>query len=103
MRAGLDGGLPERTEVVYVSPLKALSNDIQRNLADPLAGLNALAESNGTPLPDIRVAVRTGDTPASQRQAMAKRPPHVLITTPESLYILLTSESGRRALRGYAP
>ena len=100
VRAGLDGGLPERTEVVYVSPLKALSNDIERNLADPLAGINALAEADGTPLPEIRVAVRTGDTPASQRQAMAKRPPHVLITTPESLYILLTSESGRRALRG---
>ena len=100
VRQGLDGGLPERTQVVYVSPLKALSNDIERNLADPLAGMNALAESSGTPLPEIRVAVRTGDTPASQRQAMAKRPPHVLITTPESLYILLTSESGRRGLRG---
>ena len=100
VRAGLDGGLPERTEVVYVSPLKALSNDIERNLADPLAGITALAESNGTPLPEIRAAVRTGDTPASQRRAMAKRPPHMLITTPESLYILLTSESGRKALRG---
>ena len=97
---GLAGELPERTEVVYVSPLKALSNDIQRNLADPLAGIHALAEAAGTPLPDIRVAVRTGDTPASQRQAMAKRPPHILITTPESLYILLTSESGRRGLGG---
>ena len=100
VRVGLDGGLPERTEVVYVSPLKALSNDIQRNLADPLEGIEALAESSGTPLPEIRVAVRTGDTPASQRQAMAKRPPHILITTPESLYILLTSKSGREALRG---
>ena len=100
VRAGLNDGLPERTEIVYVSPLKALSNDIQRNLADPLAGINSLAEANGTPLPEIRVGVRTGDTPASQRQAMAKRPPHVLITTPESLYILLTSESGRRGLRG---
>ena len=100
VRAGLDGGLPERTEVVYVSPLKALSNDIQRNLADPLEGIKSLAESSGTPLPEIRVAVRTGDTPASQRQAMAKRPPHILITTPESLYILLTSKSGREALRG---
>ena len=100
VRAGLDGGLPERTEVVYVSPLKALSNDIRRNLADPLAGITALAQSDGTPLPEIRAAVRTGDTLASQRQAMAKRPPHVLITTPESLYILLTSESGRKALRG---
>ena len=100
VRAGLNDGLPERTEIVYVSPLKALSNDIQRNLAEPLAGINSLAEANGTPLPEIRVGVRTGDTPASQRQAMAKRPPHVLITTPESLYILLTSQSGRRALQG---
>ena len=100
VRAGLDGGLPDRTEVVYVSPLKALSNDIERNLNEPLAGIAALAESAGAPLPEIRVAVRTGDTPQSRRQAMAKRPPHVLITTPESLYILLTSESGRRALEG---
>ena len=100
VRTGLNGGLADRTEVVYVSPLKALSNDIQRNLADPLAAIKALAEGNGTPLPEIRVAVRTGDTPASQRQAMAKLPPHVLITTPESLYILLTSRSGRRGLRG---
>ena len=100
VRAGLDDGLPDRTEVVYVSPLKALSNDIERNLNEPLAGIAALAESAGTPLPEIRVAVRTGDTPQSRRQAMAKRPPHVLITTPESLYILLTSESGRRALEG---
>ena len=100
VRDGLDGGLPERTQVVYVSPLKALSNDIQRNLADPLAEINALAESMGTPLPEIRVAVRTGDTSASQRQAMVKRPPHILITTPESLYILLTSKSGRENLRG---
>ena len=100
VRAGLNGGLPDTTEVVYVSPLKALSNDIQRNLADPLAGINALAEEGGTPLPEIRVGVRTGDTPPAQRQAMAKRPPHVLITTPESLYILLTSKSGREGLRG---
>lgn len=100
VRAGLDGGLPERTQVVYVSPLKALSNDIQRNLADPLAGIAALSVAEGTPLPEIRVAVRTGDTSPSQRAAMAKRPPHILITTPESLYILLTSQSGRKALRG---
>ena len=100
VRDALNGGLPQRTDVVYVSPLKALSNDIQRNLADPLSGINALADESGTPLEAIRVAVRTGDTPPSQRQAMAKRPPHILITTPESLYILLSSESGRRALRG---
>ncbi len=100
VRAGLNGGLPERTEVVYVSPLKALSNDIQRNLADPLDGIRELAEAHGTPLPEIKVGVRTGDTPQSERTAMAKRPPNILITTPESLYILLTSESGRRGLQG---
>ena len=100
VRQGLNGGLRDGTQVVYVSPLKALSNDIQRNLADPLSGINALAEAEGTPLPEISVAVRTGDTPASQRQKMAKRPPHILITTPESLYILLTSESGRKGLQG---
>ena len=100
VRAGLDGGLPERTEVVYVSPLKALSNDVQRNLAVPLEGIAALAEAQGTPLPEIRVAVRTGDTPQRERSLMAKNPPQILITTPESLFILLTSESGRRALRG---
>ena len=100
VRAGLDGGLPERTEVVYVSPLKALSNDVQRNLSVPLEGIAALAEAHGTPLPEIRVAVRTGDTPQRERSLMAKNPPQVLITTPESLFILLTSESGRRALRG---
>ena len=100
VRAGLDGGLPERTEVVYVSPLKALSNDVQRNLSVPLEGIAELAEAHGTPLPEIRVAVRTGDTPQRERTLMAKQPPHILITTPESLFILLTSESGRRGLRG---
>ena len=100
VRAGLDGGLPERTEVVYVSPLKALSNDVQRNLSVPLEGIAGLAEAHGTPLPEIRVAVRTGDTPQRERALMAKQPPHILITTPESLFILLTSESGRRGLRG---
>ena len=92
--------MPQTTQVVYVSPLKALSNDIHKNLGEPLAGIAALAEEMGTPLPEIRTAVRTGDTLASERQAMAKRPPHILITTPESLFILLTSESGRKALAG---
>jgi ATP-dependent Lhr-like helicase len=100
VRSGLEGDLPDTTQVVYVSPLKALSNDIQKNLAAPLKEIQALAEEMGTPLPAIRTAVRTGDTPASERQKMAKRPPHILITTPESLYILLTSESGRRGLKG---
>ena len=103
VRAGLespDQPGPERTEVLYVSPLKALSNDVHRNLTEPLREMRDLAESRGTPFPEVRVAVRTGDTSAAERQAMAKRPPHILITTPESLYILLTSESGRRALSG---
>ena len=95
-----EGGLPDSTQVVYVSPLKALSNDIERNLAQPLAEIAALAGEMGVELPEIRIAVRTGDTPAKDRQAMAKRPPHILITTPESLYLLLTSKSGRNGLRG---
>ena len=99
VRQGMDTGLPDGTQVVYVSPLKALSNDIQKNLATPLAEIAALAEETGTPIPQITTAVRTGDTPASERQKLAKRPPHILITTPESLYILLTSESGRRGLK----
>ena len=99
VKAGLDDGLPDTTQVVYVSPLKALSNDIHRNLSVPLQEIGEMAERNGTPLPEIRVAVRTGDTSPSQRQAMAKQPPHILITTPESLYILLTSKSGRQSLR----
>jgi ATP-dependent Lhr-like helicase len=99
MRQALDGTLPDETEVVYVSPLKALSNDIRRNLAVPLTEINELALAKGDrPLP-IRVAVRTGDTPAAQRQAMLRRPPHILVTTPESLYLLLTSAKGRNALR----
>jgi ATP-dependent Lhr-like helicase len=93
------GALLDATQVVYVSPLKALSNDIQKNLEAPLAELRARAEAEGLPAPDIRVAVRTGDTPASARQAMLKRPPHLVVTTPETLYILLTSEGGRRMLR----
>ena len=99
VRQGLENGeLPDATQVVYVSPLKALSNDIHRNLEQPLAEINTLAQELGTPLPEIRVAVRTGDTTAKERALHAKRPPHVLITTPESLFILLTSERGRRAL-----
>ena len=99
VRQGMETHLPDATQVVYVSPLKALSNDIQKNLATPLEEIAALAEETGTPIPQITTAVRTGDTPASERQKLAKRPPHILITTPESLYILLTSESGRRGLK----
>ncbi len=97
---GLDSGLEDVTQIVYVSPLKALSNDIERNLAGPLAEITVKAEGMGVPAPEIRVGLRTGDTKASQRQSMAKRPPHILITTPESLYILLTSKSGRQGLKG---
>ena len=100
VRQGLEGDLPDTTQVVYVSPLKALSNDIQKNLAAPLEEIAALASEKGESLPEIRVGLRTGDTPQSERQKMAKNPPHILITTPESLYILLTSGSGRRGLKG---
>ena len=100
VRMRIQEGLPETTQVVYVSPLKALSNDIHKNLVTPLKEIAALAEEMGVPFPEIRTAVRTGDTKASERQRMAKRPPHILITTPESLYILLTSQSGRRGLAG---
>ena len=96
---GNEAGLADATQVVYVSPLKALANDIQRNLLAPLEEIRALAEEMGQPLPEIRVAVRTGDTPQKERTLHARRPPHVFITTPESLYILLTSERGRHALK----
>ena len=98
VRSAMGGKLEDRTSVVYVSPLKALSNDIQKNLWEPLRAIRQLAEERGTPLPEIRVAVRTGDTPAKERESMRRRPPHILITTPESLYILLTVESSRRYL-----
>ena len=97
--AGLAGQLDDRVEVVYVSPLKALSNDIGRNLEAPLAELEQLAFERGMPAPGIRTAVRTGDTPAWEREQMVRRPPHILVTTPESLFILLTAERSRAALR----
>jgi len=87
--------LTDETRVLYVSPLRALANDVQKNLLGPLAEMRAADPS----LPDVRVLVRTGDTPQSERAAMAKRPPHILVTTPESLYLLLTSDSGRAMLR----
>jgi ATP-dependent Lhr-like helicase len=99
VRAGVEGGgLTDETHIVYVSPLKALSNDIQRNLESPIAGIRAELEVLGLPDVDIRTFVRTGDTPQSERTAMRKRPPHIVVTTPESLYILLGSESGRKML-----
>ncbi len=97
-REGVEADLPDETQVVYVSPLKALSNDIRKNLQEPLAGIRALfGETNGCEI-DVRAEVRTGDTTAAQRQALIKKPPHILVTTPESLYLLLTSDSGRRML-----
>ena len=97
-REGVEEELADETQVVYVSPLKALSNDIRKNLQEPLAGIRALlGETNGTEI-DVRAEVRTGDTTAAQRQALIKKPPHILVTTPESLYLLLTSDSGRRML-----
>jgi ATP-dependent Lhr-like helicase len=110
-REGVQAELPDETQVIYVSPLKALSNDIRKNLQEPLAGIRALLhETEGRPPSvaaatygaaseiDVRAEVRTGDTTAAQRQALIKKPPHILVTTPESLYLLLTSESGRRML-----
>jgi ATP-dependent Lhr-like helicase len=91
-------GLPDETRVVYVSPLKALSNDIHRNLEAPLAGIRDELAVLGLPAVDIRTFVRTGDTPQHERRASAKRPPHIVVTTPESLYILMGSESGRQML-----
>ena len=94
----LNGKLEDRTQVVYVSPLKALSNDIHRNLQVPLKGIKALLEQHGYPHAGIRAMVRTGDTPATERAKMVRTPPHVLVTTPESLYLLLTSNGGREML-----
>ena len=99
VRQGLKGELPDETQVVYVSPLKALSNDIQRNLEAPLAGITEALRAQGLPQTEIRTWVRTGDTPQGERDRMRRRPPHIIVTTPESLYILLGSESGRAMLK----
>ncbi len=98
VRQGLGGTLRDETQVVYVSPLKALSNDIRKNLDAPLCGIRAVLREQGLGDVDIRTWVRTGDTPAGERQRMGRRPPHIVVTTPESLYVLLGSESGRRML-----
>jgi ATP-dependent helicase Lhr and Lhr-like helicase len=98
IRQGLSGTLADETQIVYVSPLKALSNDIHRNLEVPLAGISEQLLGRGLPEVDIRTWVRTGDTPPAERERMRRRPPHILVTTPESLYVLLGSESGRRML-----
>src|ERR1035437_6405677 len=98
VRKALDGSLHDRTEVLYVSPLKALGNDIQKNLDGPLSEILALAAERGLLMPEIRTAVRTGDTLMKERRDMLKRPPHILVTTPESLYILLTANGSRAIL-----
>src|SRR5215204_5756735 len=92
---GLQAPLANAVHLLYVSPLKALNNDVQRNLELPLAQLKQRFEAAGERFPEIRVAVRTGDTPASARARMLRKTPHILITTPESLHILLTSVRGR--------
>jgi ATP-dependent helicase Lhr and Lhr-like helicase len=99
VRAARKGALANETEVLYVSPLKALSNDVHKNLEIPLAEISALAAQQGIPFSTIRTAVRTGDTPASERQQMGKHRPHILVTTPESLYILLTAAKSREMLK----
>ncbi|MGH7797107.1 MAG: DEAD/DEAH box helicase [Candidatus Binatia bacterium] len=99
VRQGLEGRLKDETQVVYVSPLKALSNDIQRNLEAPLAGIRTALRDRGLPDVEIRTAVRTGDTSSGERNRMWRKPPHIVVTTPESLYVLLGSESGRTMLK----
>ncbi len=99
VRKALAGDLHDRTEVLYVSPLKALGNDIQKNLEIPLGEILQMAGESGLLMPQIRTAVRTGDTLMHERRAMLKCPPHILVTTPESFYILLTAEKSRAILR----
>ena len=98
VKEGLERGLPDETRVLYISPLKALSNDIQKNLQLPLIGIRDCLLEHGLPDVDVRAWVRTGDTPQWERQKAARTPPHIMVTTPESAYILLTSDSGRRML-----
>ena len=99
VREARTGTLADEIRVVYVSPLKALSNDVRKNLEVPLTEIRELAAARGVKLAEIRTATRTGDTPAWERQQMGRKPPHVLVTTPESLYILMTAEKSRAALR----
>ncbi|CDZ78552.1 putative DEAD-box ATP-dependent RNA helicase [Legionella massiliensis] len=98
VRQALAGNLGRQTEVLYVSPLKALTNDVQKNLLEPLSEIQQLAKDQGYSMEEIEVAVRTGDTLARDRQAMLKKPPHILVTTPESFYLLLTAEKSRAML-----
>lgn len=99
IRQSESGGLPDHTEIVYVSPLKALSNDIARNLEEPLLEMGDIAAELGLDFPEIRVGLRTGDTPQAERQGMVRNPPHILVTTPESLYLMTTARRSRSILR----
>lgn len=98
VKKSIAGTLENNIQIVYISPLKALSNDIQRNLQFPLKGITEELKAKGFPDPNISAMVRTGDTPAAERTEMLKRPPHILVTTPESIYLLLTSVNGRKML-----
>ncbi len=98
-KQALNCELDDHMQVLYVSPLKALSNDIQKNLQKPLAEIGQMALQDGLLMPELRVLVRTGDTPMADRQQMLKRPPHILVTTPESFFILLTADKSRRLLQ----
>lgn len=98
-REAVAGTLGDTPRVLYVSPLKALSNDIDKNLAEPLAGVHSALAESGIDAPPIRSAVRTGDTPQKTRRAMLTAPPHILVSTPETFYVLLGSESGRAMLK----
>src|SRR5262249_20431656 len=99
IKEGTEQPLPDEVRVLYVSPLKALSADIHKNLAEPRRGIRQAAEQAGLEAPKITAAVRTGDTSPSERAAMLRTPPHILVTTPESLYLLLTAERSRQMLR----
>src|SRR6202142_990290 len=98
-RRAAEGRLGDGVDVVYVSPLKALSSDVQKNLDAPLAGIAEAARERGLPFPAIRTALRTGDTPAAARAAIVRSPPHILISTPESLYLMLTAARTRSLLK----
>src|SRR5687768_17422495 len=97
-REGLEKGLPDEVRVIYVSPLKALSADIHKNLAEPRREIRAIAQAMGYPEVRLTAAVRSGDTPQTERAAMLRTPPHIMVTTPESLYLLLTSSRSRAML-----
>ena len=99
VQQGVEGHLSDIIQVLYLSPLKALANDVRKNLLEPLQQIREIAAQMQLEIPEVRALVRTGDTPGKERQRMIRKPPHILVTTPESLFILLTSESGQRMLQ----